>query len=324
MNRRNLALLAALALPLALAAAADAVPAWQAKLDAFEKTGEAERKKLGLDRNRDALRQRYPTPEVTFGEPRVLCPGAVADVKLDGKIQEGSLVVARTDAAEVASGARTKDGGWAGKVRAVPGAAPGPVNLVVVAPVSLIEGYATPVFVGCRYTFTLDAGGDALVVHADLSGDDARGEGEWRRAGKVLGKVPYRLSISEGSVSLQQDQSPEEMQAQVGGFTGMMESKAWKDLDARTNVEMKKIEACAKLPPEKMAACFAAPQKALEKLNEERQKLVAGAEVAGAPAFGCRQLALTLRGGKVEGDAEQCAGKRTNDRVAVKGTYASP
>lgn len=324
MNRRNLALCAALALPVALAVAADA-PAWQAKLDAFEKTGAAERKKLGLDRNPDALRARYPTPEVTFGAPRVVCPGAVADVKLDGKIQEGSLVVARTDAAEVISGARTKDGGWAGKIRAAPGAAPGPVNLVVVAPVSTIEAYGTPVFVGCRYTLTLDAGGDALVVHADLAGrDDASAEGEWRRGGKALGKVPYRLSVSEGSVSLQQDQTPEEMQAQVGGFTGMMESKAWKDLDARTNVEMKRIEACGKLPPEKMAACFAAPQKELEKLNAERQKLVAGAEVAGAPAFGCRRLQLDLRGGRVEGDAEQCAGKRTNERVPVKGTYSSP
>jgi len=326
MTRRTLSLLAAAAaLPLALAAAADGVPAWQAKLDAFEKTGAAERKKLGLDRNPDALRARYPTPEVTFGERTRVCPGATGDVKLGGKVQEGSLVVARSADAEIVSGARTRDGSWAGKIRISPQAAPGLVPVVVVAPVSTIESQGSPVLVGCRYTLTLDVGGDALVVKGDLDFDENWVmNGEWRRGGKVLGKADYQAQHGEGSLSLSQVQSPEEMQQQMGGFTGMMESKAWKDLDARTNVEMKKLEACGKLPPEKLGPCFAGPQKELEKLNTERQALVAKAELEGAPAFGCRSLRLSLRAGKLEGAAEQCAGKRPNDRVELTGKYTAP
>ena len=327
MTRRTLSLLAAAAaLPLALAAAADGVPAWQAKLDAFEKTGAAERKRLGLDRPaaKASLYESYPTPEVTFGEPAVVRPGATAAVKLPGRVPDGSLVVARRDDVEVVSGKRTA-AGWEGTVRALPGATPGPVPFVVVTPVSTAEAYGQGLFVGGRHTFSVEAGGDTLVLSAELSPrNDLPAEGEWRRAAKVLGKVAYRLDVSQGSIDLRQDQSPEEMQAQVGGFTGMMESKTWKDLDARTNVEMKKLEACGKLPPEKMGPCFAGPQKELEKLNAERQVLVAKAELEGAPAFGCRNLRLSLSAGKIEGQAEQCAGKRPNDRVQLTGKYTAP
>jgi len=327
MTRRTLSLLAAAAaLPLALAAAADGVPAWQAKLDAFEKTGAAERKRLGLDRPaaKASLYESYPTPEVTFGEPAVVTPGGTATVRFAGRIAEGSLVVVRSEEAEVVSGKRTA-AGWEGTVRAAPGAAPGPLPFAIVTPVSTAEAYGDGLFVGGKHTFTVEAGGDGLVVRADLApGGDVSAEGEWRRGAKLLGKVAYRLSVQRGSLDLHQDQTPEELQQQMGGFTGMMESKAWKDLDARTNVEMKKLEACGKLPPEKMGPCFAGPQQVMEKINTERQALVAKAELEGAPAFGCRSLRLSLRAGKIEGDAEQCAGKRPNDRVQLTGKYSAP
>lgn len=120
----------------------------------------------------------------------------------------------------------------------------------------------------------------------------------------------------------------EQMQASAGGFQEVMASKAWADLDARTQVQMKALEGCGKLPPEKMGPCFAAPQKEMETITKERDGLIAAAEKKGAPAFGCRQLRVNVvdggAPGTVEGDAEECAGKRRQERVDVTGRFTAP
>jgi hypothetical protein len=315
--------LAVLAAVPALAFAVEAA-SWSARRDAFEKAAREERKKLGLDDDQDALYARYPTPEVTFaGGGAVVCPGQTAEVRLAGKLPQGSLVLPRSASVEVVKERRT-GAGWEGTVRAARDAAPEEIGLEAISPVSGAQVSLGGLAVGCRHTFTLEAGGDTLVLRTEFGREGTvRAAGEWRQGGKALGSLAYRVTRHAGSLEVVQDATVEDQQAQMSGFQEVMGSKAWKDLDARTQAAMKKLEPCGKLPPEKMAACFAAPQKEMEALAKEREALVAQAERRGAPAFGCRNLHLRVGAGAVEGDAEGCAGKRTNERMPVKGRYTA-
>ena len=318
MNRWLAALAAVPALVLAVEA-----PSWSARRDAFERTAREERKKLGLDKDQDELYARYPTPEVRFGGA-VLCPGQTGTVRLEGKLPPGSLVLPRSASVEVVKEKRTGTG-WEGTLRAVPGAAPQEIGLEAITPVSGAQVSVGGLVIGCKHTFTLEAGGDTLVLHTEFGAEQTvRTAGEWKRGGQLLGTTAYRVTRHAGSINLDQDATVEDQQAQLSGFQEVMGSKAWKDLDARTQAAMKQLEPCGKLAPEKMVACFAGPQKEMEAIGKEREVLVAQAEKKGGPAFGCRTLFLRVDGGAVEGDAQACAGKRNADRVAVKGSYTAP
>jgi hypothetical protein len=215
--------------------------------------------------------------------------------------------------------------GWEGQVRVATTAAPEEIALEAISPVSGAQVSVGGLVVGCKHTYTVEAGGDTLVLRTEFGADDtARVSGQWTRGGKPLGATTYRATRGGGGLDLDQEVSPEEQQAQASGFQAMMASKEWRDLDARTAAAMKRLEPCAKLPPERMAACFEAPQKEMQAIADEREALLAQAERKSGPAFGCRNLALRLGGGAVEGDAQACAGRRTADRVEVKGRYTAP
>jgi hypothetical protein len=314
--------LAAAALPV-LALAADT--SWSARREAFERAAAEERRKLGLDRDQDALYARYPTPEVTFaGERVVLCPGQSGTVRLEGKLVPGSLVIARSGSVEVVKESRT-EGGWEGTVRAGRSAAPESIAIEAISPVSGAQVSLGGLAVGCRHTFTVDAGGEALVLGTEFGADDVvRAKGEWRRGAKLLGTLDYRVTRRPGSLEVEQEASVLEQQRQLSGFQEVMASKEWRSLDARTRAAMKKLEPCGKLAPDRMAACLAEPQKEMEAIGKEREALLAQAERKGAPAFGCRKLVLRVSAGAVEGDAQGCAGRRTAELVDVKGSYTAP
>jgi hypothetical protein len=310
-----------------------AVVAGDPKLDAFRSAALAERKKLGLDKDQKALFAKYPTPEVTFaaaggggavGEV-VLCPDETKVITLAGKLPTGAFVSVRSDAVEIVKQAQTPKG-WEATVHAAKTATPSRVDVEVLSPVSLATAYVNGLVIGCDHTWTFDvAGGDTLVVKTRYQKErEVRAPGEWKRAAKVLGSVPYRVSAEMGNLSLDQDQTQDDAMAQMNALTAMMQSPEMKAIDARMNASMKKLDGCGKLPPEKMAACFAGPQKELEAINKDRDALVARAEVKASPAFGCRRINVTVKDGVAKGEAEGCAGKRSQERVPVTGRYTSP
>lgn len=321
------ALVVVVAVSFALPALADG---WSKKADEFRERAFAERKKLGLDRDAKALAAKYPTPEVTFGEGGakaavVLCPGGEAkSVTVSGKLQPGSLVGIRSDDVEIVKEAMTPKG-WQASVRAKKDAIPGGVGIDVLAPVSTAMGGTNGLYIGCDHTWLFEVAGDTLVVKTHFERDtEVKTSGEWKRGGKTLGTVQLRVSVGTRTLSLYADQSPEEGMKQVEALQEMMQSPEMKSIDARNQAAMKKLEACGKLPPEKMAPCFAAPQKEMEQLAKERDALMAKAEVKAGPAFGCRRLDVDAKGGKLEGEAQGCAGKRSQDRLPVTGRYTAP
>ena len=105
----------------------------------------AERKQLGLDAN--ALRSKYPTPEVTFsgsgsgggGAQCVqLCPGKTGKFALKGKFSSGSLFLVESNDVEVVEEQQTA-GGWEATVKAKPDASRRGFAVSVTAPVSSIQ-----------------------------------------------------------------------------------------------------------------------------------------------------------------------------------------
>lgn len=303
---------------------------WDEKVIAFRKRALAERKKLGLDRDEKALAAKYPTPEVTFGEGGadarvVLCPGGEPkSVTVSGKLQAGSLVVIRSDDVEILREQMTPNG-WQATVRARKEALPGSVGIDVIAPVSAAMSRTNGLFIGCDHTWTFEVAGDTLVVKTHFERDsEVKASGEWKRGGKPLGTVPLRVSIGANTLVLEQEQSEEDVQKQLEALDAVLKSPEMKSIDTRSEAAMKKMEACSKLPPDKMAPCFAAPRKELEELAKERDALLAKAEMKSGPAFGCRRLDVVAKGGKLEGEAQGCAGKRRQERLPVTGRYTAP
>lgn len=302
---------------------------WSKKADAFRERALAERKKLGLDRDAKALAAKYPTPEVTFGEGGakavvVLCPGGEAkSITVSGKLQAGSLVGIRSEDVEIVKEAMTPKG-WQASVRAKKDAIPGAVSIDVIAPVSTAMGGTNGLYIGCDHTWNFEVAGDTLVVKTHFERDtEVKTSGEWKRGGKTLGTVQLRVSVGTNTLSVNADATPEEGMKQVDALQEMMQSPEMKSIDTRNQAAMVKLQACSKLPPDKMAPCFAAPQKEMEQLAKERDALMAKAEMKSGPAFGCRRLDVDAKGGKLEGEAQGCAGKRSQDRLPVTGRYTA-
>jgi len=310
-----------------------AVHAEDQKLDAFRAAQLAERKKLGLDKDQKALFAKYPTPEVTFAAAAgggasgkvVLCPDETKTVTLTGKLAPGSFVSIGSDDVEILKQAQTAKG-WEATVHAKKTATPGAVDVSVLAPVSLAQQSVEALVIGCEHTWYVEVqGGDTLVVKTKFQAErDTTVTGEWKRGGKVVGSATFKAWANHGTLRLDQEQPQADMMGQVNAMQEMMASPEMKAIDARMNAAMKKLDGCSKLPPEKMGPCFAGPQKEMEAINKDREALMAKNEVKNSPAVGCRRLDLTAKDGKLSGEAEQCSGKRLQERVPVTGRYTAP
>ncbi|MEW5737865.1 MAG: hypothetical protein AB1938_03005 [Myxococcota bacterium] len=309
----------------ALPALADA---WSKKLSDFHSAAYAERKKLGLDKDQKALYAKYPTPEVQFlgatsAEGIVICPDETKAVTLAGKIAPGSLVGIRGDDLEVVKEAITAKG-WEATVHAKKTATPHQVDVTVVAPVSAAS-QTRRLVIGCNHTWTFVVGEDTLVVKTKFGATDTtKATGEWKRAGKLLGTVPWTVWASTGNLRLEQDVTPEDQMAQAKAMQDLFKSAEMKALEDRTNAVSKKMGECGKLPPAKMGPCFEGPKKEMDAIAKEREALQAKAEIKGSPAFGCRRIDVEVKDGKLSGEAEACAGKRSQERMQVTGSYTSP
>ena len=306
---------------------------WQKRQSEFYAKQSAERKQLGLDAN--AVRAKYPTPEVTFsgsgsgaaGSQCIqLCPGKTGKLALKGKVPPGSLFQVQSNDVEVVEEQQTATG-WEATVKAKPDAPPERLRVAAISAVSGIQVQVPGLEIGCEHTFTFElAGGDSMVMKVTFpcGKEETLATGEWSRGGKALGKYTYQVRRGEHSLSLNRQVPPEEAQAQGQGMIAVMQSKEWQALDARFNAQMAKVTACTKGPQAQMGPCMNALQPENDKISKERQALLDAAEQKGALAFGCGTLDVQANAGALKGTASQCAGHKKDDRVPVTGKYTSP
>ncbi|GMU59609.1 MAG: hypothetical protein AMXMBFR34_13720 [Myxococcaceae bacterium] len=325
---RSLAL--SLCLVVSLPAAAES---WNKKLDAWRSAAYAERKKLGLDKDRKALYAKYPTPEVKFasgsGGPAaaglIICPDETKNVTLAGKLAPGSFVSVNSDELEVVKEAFTAKG-WEATLHAKKTATPTRIDVQVFSPVSTASKYLGGLAIGCDHTWIFEvSGGDTLVVKSKYGVlEEVKVTGEWKRGDKVLGQASFRMWAGSGNVRLDQEVSQADQMAQAKAMMDLMKSPEMKSIDAKSEAVSKKMGECGKLHPDKMEACFAGPQKEIEALSKQREELMAKLEIKSSPPFGCRRIDTNAKDGLLSGEAELCAGKRSSERVKVTGRYTAP
>lgn len=308
---------------------------WQKRQSEFYAKQSAERKQLGLDAK--TLKTKYPTPEVTFSgvgsgggatatQCVQLCPGKTGKVVLRGKLPQGSLVVVQSNDVEVLEEQQTS-AGWEATVKAKPDAPPELLQISATSAVSVIQTSVPGLEIGCEHTFTFEvAGGETMVMKVKFpcGKQETTAEGEWSRAGKVLGKYTYQVRRGGHSLSLNRQVPQEEAMAEGQGMMAVMQSKEWQALDARFNAQMAKVQACTKGPQAQMASCMNALQPEIDKINKERQALLDAQEAKSSLKFGCGALNVEANAGTLKGTANQCSGHKKDERVPVTGKYTSP
>jgi len=307
---------------------------WQKRQSDFYAKTSAERKQLGLDSN--AVRARYPTPEVLFSGTGseggaagagcvALCPGKTGKFALKGKLPQGSLVLVQSNDVEVVEEKQTASG-WEATIKAKPDAPPEMLTVGAIAAVSGIQVTVPGLEIGCEHTFTFEVAGDTMVMKVKFpcGKHETTASGEWRRGGRVLGTYTYQVRRGEHSLSLSRRASQAEATAQTQGMMDVMQSKQWKDLDARFNAVMAKMNACTKGPQSQMSSCMQALQPEIDSINKSRQALLQENEKKGSLAFGCGALEVQASAGQLKGTASECSGHPRDERVPVTGHYTSP
>jgi hypothetical protein len=307
---------------------------WQKRQSEFYAKQNAERKQLGLDSN--AVRAKYPTPEVTFSGTGsaggaagarcvALCPGKTGKFEVKGKLPQGSLVLVQSNDVEVVEEKQTASG-WEATVKAKPDAPPELLTVSATSAVSGIQVSVPGLEIGCEHTFTFEVAGDTMVLKVTFpcGKTETTASGEWRRAAKVLGTYTYQVRRSEHSISLSRQASQQEAMAQSQGTMAVMQSKEWKALDTRFNAVMAKMNGCTKGPQSQMSSCMNALQPEINSINKERQTMLADNEKKGSLAFGCGQLDAQANAGQLKGTASECAGRTRDERLPLTGHYTSP
>ncbi|MBM4778563.1 MAG: hypothetical protein GQE15_12745 [Archangiaceae bacterium] len=305
--------------------------AWEKKLAEARAQAAAQRQKLGLKND-----TKLPTPELDFSQPPpeatggtfVLGPGSKRDVALKGtNLPPGSVFIVASDDVGVSGEKSGANGSWSATFSAKPNALPRAFEVRAVQAGSGREVSLGRFLLGGKHTLVVDTGDTKLTVKLDFSGGRTSTEapGEWSKGGKSLGSWQYTVSLGEGGLDLTRIATAEEGQAQLTASMASLDSPERKALNARLEKATKKMEPCGKLPPAKMGPCFAAVQPEMDAINVEMKKLNDQADLAGAPKVGCNSLSLNFTpAGVVDGDAQRCPGKKSDERVPVKGTFTTP
>jgi hypothetical protein len=134
-------------------------------------------------------------------------------------------------------------------------------------------------------------------------------EGEWAKGATAEGKTKYRLTTEMmGNYRLERDVSQGESMGEANALMGVMNSKEYQDGQKRMNEQLKKIEACSKLPSAQMGECMKAPGDELKVINAQMEALMKKGQASARPTFGCGELSIRVEGGKLSGDASACVG----------------
>lgn len=303
--------------------------AWEKKLTEFRSQAAAQRQKLGLKND-----TKYPTPELEFavapGDATngtvVVCAGQKVEVKLKTNLSAGSLFLATTDEVTI-SNEKLDKGVWAATLTAKASVTPKPFEVVGVQVGSGGQASLGRFLLGCKHTLVVDTGESKLTVKLDFSDGRSSTEapGEWSKGGKAQGSWKYQVSLGQSGADLTRIATMEESQAQLTASMASLDSPERKALNTRLEKATKKMEPCGKVAPAKMGACFAAVQPEMDAINVEMKKLNEQADLAGAPKVGCNSLSLNFgAAGTVDGDAQRCPGKKSDERVPVKGALTTP
>jgi len=296
-----------LAAGLVLAGAAVALGAsYQERLEQIRATAEAERKKLGLQDDRARLYAQYPTPEVAFGgDPLETACGQAKDVRIAGKFAKGTAFVIAHDDVR-ALGEKLDAEGWKARLAPHKDAAPGPVRVHAIVPVSGAERSTEVMVVRGRYQIDArfdDGWAASMVTDGNSGGEFTWSKGSEKRAGIAsVHSNGSRVSVDVAPPAERQKLEMEEMQklmaaVEASGMTALQE----------------KIQGCGKLPQDRLIACLQALQGETEKLRaqaDEADKRMKAQILERQPkaAWNCTGWRLHAREGKLTGTAS-CAGE---------------
>lgn len=301
--------------------------AWRQKLDAASKAAEAQRKTLGLDGpdDEDALSQKYPSPEVQFGNGvtqyegafATLCPGETGRLFIPGKFLEGTTFVVKSDDVQV-TGEKLTPKGWEASI-AVPRDWPHDfVRVRIAAPVSFTGVTVRALEVRCtmRFKLALDSGPTLEATLAwDAKKEGLAGAGVW----KPGGKVQLKADGSPENFILERDLSMQEVMARAQREADVINTSAMAAASARMTKAQEAVGKCFEKPQAEQPACIAAASKEMETSTNEVMAL--RASLLAKLTVGCDRLSLKLGRGTVEGTAENCSDAGTHK---VTGTFSSP
>lgn len=295
--------------------------AWRQKLDAASKAAEAQRKTLGLDGpdDEDALSQKYPSPEVQFGNGvtqyegafATLCPGETGRLFIPGKFLEGTTFVVKSDDVQV-TGEKLTPKGWEATVTAPRDWVWEPVKVIIASPVSFASVTVNALLVRCsmRFKLALDSG---QTLEATLGWDKkARalvGNGAWKPGGTVKLEVD-----SSQRFALKRAFTETERLKQIEKADAVSESPALLAANARRDKAEEVLETCTKAK----GRCEAERNTVAQ---EEAAAEALRRSMVGALTVGCDRMDLKLGRGTAEGRAEECFDGRDH---TVKGTFSSP
>jgi hypothetical protein len=284
---------------------------YQERRRALEAEAQERRKKLGLEQDRAKLYAQFPTPEVTFqGGVQELQPGATATVEVTGALQEGARLLFACDEVSVLKESRKK-GGWSAQVRVDRAALPGDCTLHVLAPVSLAESASRVLEIRGRYQLDVrfEDGTTAAFTPERLEEGTLWGSVAFKAPGEKLASRTRKASLAAGEpLVIEVLPGEEELLEQQQAAQSALAALGSPAFQKAQEEAVRKMEACGKLPQDKLAACMQEAGQAMA----EAQKQVSGkleeakaerARTGPKGGLGCTRWSLRGAGGKVWGEA---------------------
>jgi hypothetical protein len=273
--------------------------------------------KLGVPR--DALRSKYPTPEIHLVSSGCLLPGGTGDVVIKGKFAPATRFVFQNDSLEVVKESLAGNQ-YQATVRVAPGTGPQTATVLAISPVTCITAQSVNALkVGGRFEWTVESANGWRIVASPAGAQPCGGEARsaeipyevlfYRKAETApfekcsaklsfspYEKLPYRFSISQ--------------QSGAGG-TQMQEAQSL----------MQKM-ADPKLSPAEREQLMTRLQNMQQQLQAEMAKMADPAYTKQLEAkrleFGCRSMQLAAGGTGLSGDLT-CSPK-VGTRIGVTGS----
>jgi hypothetical protein len=295
---------------------------FQAQENTLRDASQKEREKLGIT-DANALKAKYPTPEIQLISGRCLSPGGTGEVVVQGKFAPGTKFVFENDQIEVLTenlGSNT----YRATLKAAAGIGPESAAIWAITPVSgIVQRKESAVIVGGRFEWNLKAQNgwriiartteDQRCVNQSRQGENRyemlfyKGEEktpfEKRRASllfSVHSSTPYRFSIDEG------DTAVNDSTAEISRLVQKMSDPGLSDSDREKL--MKQLEVFQTQMQAQMAKMTdPSYYKKQEQLKME---------------FGCGSMDLSLKSGNAQGQLH-CSDK-VGRNLPVNGTVSMP
>lgn len=302
-----------------IAAAALANP--QEEVEAFREKAMKERERLGLSSEEAATR--YPTPELELVDAKTARAGETVELRAAGTLGEGAHAVVSCPQVKILS-MQVETGGLTAKVKVPEWLLPVRCDWIATAPVSGSSTHLPALEVIGSYVWELQLRNGMTMKGETHTTPGLRSSGtvEFFERGRSLGKREARVSGSADAWSLEIERTAEESQQlsarQQEGMKKVDTEGAMKRMQA---ISEKMQAECSKLPSAQMSSCFMKYQKAMEEAGKPLQQ---AADTLNADtlvhAGGCLRLELSVKAGKVSGEAEGC---RKPGTVKVTGTVTA-